>query len=42
MNIFKKWFHKHKIEDVSCPFTMKTYTMCAVCGKKLGWRLTNG
>jgi hypothetical protein len=42
MNIFKKLFHKHEFEDVSCPFTMKTYTMCKHCNKKLGWRLTNG
>ena len=42
MNIFKKLFHEHTFEDVSCPFTMKTYTICKVCGKKAGWRSTNG
>jgi hypothetical protein len=42
MNIFKKFFHKHELEDVSCPYTMKTYTMCVKCGQKMGWRLTNG
>ena len=42
MNWFIKIFHKHNFEDVSCPYTMKTYTMCKICGKKSGWRMTNG
>ena len=42
MNIFNKLFHKHEYEDISCPFTTKTYTLCKICGKKAGWRMTNG
>ena len=42
MNIFKKFFHKHEFEKVSCPFTMKTYDICKKCGVKGGWVLTNG
>ena len=42
MNIFKKFFHKHEIESISCPYTMKTYDVCKVCGIKLGWKNTNG
>ena len=37
MNIFKV-FHKHKTEDVACPFTGKTYIMCTSCQKKVGIR----
>ena len=42
MNILKRIFHKHETEFVHCPYTMKTYDICVYCGKKLGWRNTNG
>jgi hypothetical protein len=42
MNILKRFFHRHDIEDVACPYTMKTYFMCKKCGQKMGWRLTGG
>jgi hypothetical protein len=30
-----KFFHKHKSEKISCPFTLMTYTKCIKCGKHL-------
>ena len=36
MSIFKKFFHKHNGENVSCPFTGNTYVMCSVCGIRMG------
>jgi hypothetical protein len=42
MNILRKIFHRHEIEEVSCPYTMKTYSLCNYCGKKFGWRHTDG
>jgi hypothetical protein len=38
MKILKKIFHKHVTEDVSCPFTQRTYIICKECGMKIGIR----
>lgn len=40
MNILKKIFHKHIVEEVKCPFTLMTYSMCTVCEKRLAARST--